>query len=256
MGEPFQRFINVKGMEEMMKRTLLIGLGCVGVLLSSVMLSAGQAGVIIEEIHRDREGRTGRIIRYYSGDQFRTDHLEGAMSTIIDFRGDRMVMIDHSSRTYVETKFSQWEKEVSEKLKKTMPEIRTRERKITVTRTGEKARIQGFQTEKIEIRADGELIEENWMTRDVDVREVERVMEKVAKSFSKEFKVEMKEGREIYEKLKAYGIPILVKDYSLTYGLGPITVVEVRRLEKKDLGSEVFLPPPSYQRIIPEGPKR
>ena len=94
------------------------------------------------------------------------------------------------------------------------------------------------------------------MTRDVDFREVEKVMERAAKGFAKDFKVEMKEGREIYEKLKPYGIPILIKDYTLTYGLGPINVMEVRRIEKKDLGGEVFLPPAGYQRIIPETPKR
>jgi len=116
--------------------------------------------------------------------------------------------------------------------------------------------INGFQTEKVEIRADDELIEENWMTRDVDVREAEKVMERVAKGFSKDFKVEMKEGREIYEKQKFYGIPILIKDYTLTYGLGPINVIKVRKIEKRDWGGEIFFPPPGYQRIIPEAPKK
>ncbi|MBM4351787.1 MAG: DUF4412 domain-containing protein [Deltaproteobacteria bacterium] len=239
-----------------MKKRLLVFLGLIGFLLYVVLIPVCWAGVAIEEFHRDAEGRMGRIIRFYSGDQFRTDHPDGGVSTIIDFKGDRMVMIDHASRSYVEIKFSRWEKEVAERLKKSMPEIKPKERRITVRGTGEKALINGFQTEKVEILAEGELIEENWMTRDVDFREVEKVMERVAKGFAKDFKVEMKEGREIYEKLKPYGIPILIKDYTLTYGLGPINVMEVRRIEKKDLGSEVFLPPAGYQRIIPESPKK
>jgi hypothetical protein len=32
--------------------------------------------------------------------------------------------------------------------------------------------------------------------------------------------------------------------------------MEVRRIEKKDLGNEVFLPPAGYQRIIPEATKK
>ncbi|MBM4278577.1 MAG: DUF4412 domain-containing protein [Deltaproteobacteria bacterium] len=239
-----------------MKNRLLVISGLIGFLLSVVSIPVCRAGVVIEELHRDMEGRMGRIIRFYSGDQFRTDHPEGGVSTIIDFKGDRMVMIDHPSRSYVEIKFSRWEKEVAERLKKSMPEIKTTERRITVRGTGAKALINGFQTEKVEIWADGELIEENWMTRDVDFREVEKVMERVAKGFSKDFKVEMKEGREIYEKLKSYGIPILIKDYTLTYGLGPINVMEVRKVEKKELSGEVFLPPAGYQRIIPESPKK
>jgi len=239
-----------------MKKRLLVFSGFIGFLLSAVLIQVCLAGMVIEEFHRDMEGRMGRIIRLYSGDQFRTDHPEGGVSTIIDFKGDRIVMIDHPSRSYIEIKFSRWEKEVAERLKKSMPEIKPQERRITVRGTGEKALINGFQTEKVEILADGELIEENWMTRDVDFREVEKVMERVAKGFSKDFKVEMKEGREIYEKLKSYGIPILIKDYTLTYGLGPINVMEVRKVEKRDLGGEVFLPPTGYQRIIPETPKR
>jgi hypothetical protein len=240
----------------MMKKRLLVFSGWLGLLSLIFLIQECWAGVVIEELHRDMEGRMGRVIRYFSEGQFRTDHPEGGVSTIIDFKGDRMVMIDHSSRSYVEIKFSRWEKEVGERLKKSMPEIKPQERRITVRGTGEKALINGYQTEKVEIRADGELIEENWMTRDVDFREVEKVMERVAKGFSKDFKVEMKEGREIYEKLKSYGIPILIKDHTLTYGLGPINVMEVRKIEKKGLGDEVFLPPAGYQRIIPEAPKK
>jgi hypothetical protein len=239
-----------------MKKRLLVCSGWIGFLLAVVLTSHCDAGVVIEELHRDMEGRTGRVIRYFSENQFRTDHPEGGVSTIIDFKGDRMVMVDHSSQSYVEVKFSRWEKEVAERLKKSIPDIKKKERRITVRATGEKALVNGFQTEKVEIRADGELVEENWMTRDVDFREVEMVMERVAKGFSKDFKVEMKEGREIYEKLKPYGIPILIKDYTLTYGLGPINVMEVKKIEKRDFGGEIFLPPPGYQRIIPEVPKK
>lgn len=232
------------------KKAITLG-GWIGLLSLLLLAEECGAGMIIEELHRDREGRVGRVIRSYSEERFRTDHPDGGVTTIIDFKGDRIVMIDHPSKSYIEFRFSRWEKEIAERLRKSMPEVKTKQRRITVTPTGEKAVINGFQTEKVEIRADGELIEENWMTRDVDFREVERVMEKVARSFSKEFKVEMKEGRQIYEKLKSYGIPILVKDYTITYGLGGITVMEVQRIEKKDLGNELFLPPAGYQRIVP-----
>ena len=221
-----------------------------------IWIQESRAGVIIEEIHLDLDGKMAKIVRFFSESQFRTDHSETGKTILIDFKADRMVMIDHPSRVYVEVKFSLWEKNVAERLKKSMPEIKPKERKITVRGTGEKALINGFQTEKVEIRADGQLIEENWMTRDADIQEVEKVMEKVAKGFSKDFHLEMKEGREIYQKLKTYGIPVLIKDYTLTYGLGPVNVMEVQKIEKKDLKEETFLPPPAYQRIVTETPKR
>ncbi len=214
------------------------------------------AGAVIEQVRRDIDGRASKIILYFAGYKYRTDHPEERSSVIIDFKGDRMVMLDHRSKNYIEIKFSQWEKEVAENLKRSIPKIKPKERKINIISTGEKALINGFKTERIEIRADGELIEENWVTKDVDLEEVEEVMEKVAKSFSKYFNLEMKEGREIYEKLKPYGIPILIKDHSMTYGLGGINVLEVIKLEKKVLEDDVFMPPGDYKKVVLETPKR
>jgi hypothetical protein len=214
------------------------------------------AGMAIEQVVRDREGNASKVFLYFSGSKFRTDHLEEGLTTIIDFQSDRMVMIDHRSKHYVEVKFTRWEKEVAERLKKSSPDIKPKPRKIAVKKTDERRIVNGFGTEKVQIFADGELIEENWVTRDVEMREVEKVMEKVALGFSKEFKTEMKEGREIYEKLKPYGYPVLVKDYTITYGLGGMNVLEVLRMEKKELKDDVFLPPNGYQRIIPEPSRR
>jgi hypothetical protein len=66
----------------------------------------------------------------------------------------------------------------------------------------------------------------------------------------------MKEGREIYEKLKPYGFPILVKDYTTSYGLGAIDRVEVKKVEKRELKDDVFFPPAGYQKVIPESRKK
>jgi hypothetical protein len=178
------------------------------------------------------------------------------MSTIMDFKEDRLVMIDHESKRYVEVKLSQWEKEVARRLKRESPGVKPKEKKIVVRKTGKTAVINGFQTEQIEILADGELIEENWVTRDVEMKEIEKVMDRVAQGFSKDFQREMKEGREIYEKLKPYGFPILIKDHMIAYGLGAIDRVEVKKIEKKELKDEVFLPPAGYQKIIPETSKK
>jgi len=239
-----------------MQKLVSIVWGILPILLLILISQEGIAGVVIEQVVKDREGRTSKVVIYFSENQFRTDHPEGGLTTLIDFKGDRMVMMDHRSKSYVEVKFSQWEKEVSQRLKKSLPPVQPKKKKITAKKTGETAIINGFRTEKIEILGDGELIEENWVTRDVDMREIEKVMDKVAQRFSKEFKSEMREGREIYEKLKPHGFPILVKDYSMTYGLGAVEVLEVKKLERKELKDEIFLPPSDYERIIPAPSKK
>jgi hypothetical protein len=48
----------------------------------------------------------------------------------------------------------------------------------------------------------------------------------------------------------------LVKDHEITYGLRAIDRVEVKKIEKKELKDDVFLPPAGYQRIVPEPSKK
>ncbi len=236
-------------------RTLFSSVVLIGALLFHAS-GEGFAGVTVEQVMRNQDGILSRALLYLSGTQYRTDHQERGLTTILDFKGDRLVMIDHRSKSYVEVKLSEWEKEVARRLKKESPTVKRKERKIIVRKTGKTAVINGFQTEQVEILAGGELIEENWVTRDVEMKEVEPVMDRVAQVFSKDFGHEMKEGREIYEKLKPHGFPVLIKDYTMSYGLGAINRLEVKKIEKKELKDEIFLPPAGYQRIIPEAPKK
>lgn len=240
-----------------MKRKTQLFLGVLILLLIMATYGKAMAGMVVEQLMKDKEGSPSKALLYFSEYQFRTDHAEGGLSTIMDFKGDRLVMIDHRSKNYVEVKLSQWEKEVAKRLKKEFPGMKKpKERKISVRRIGRTAVINGFSTELVEILADDELVEENWMTRDVDMKEVEKVMDRLAQGFSRDFQREMKEGREIYEKLKPYGFPILVKDYATTYGLAAIDRVEVKKVEKRELKDDVFLPPSGYQKVIPESGKK
>lgn len=232
--------------------SLILSIG----LFVSAVPGEGLTGVMVEQVVRDKDGVPSKALLYFSDYRFRTDHLEAGMTTILDFKQDGLVMIDHQSKSYVEVKLSEWEREVAKRLKDEFPGIKPKERKIAVRKTGKRAVINGFQTEQIEVLADGELIEEDWMTRDVEMREIEQVMDRVAHRFPKDFRLEMKEGREIYEKLKPYGYPILIKDHAATYGLKAIDRVEVKRIEKKELKDDLFLRPADYQRIIPQPSKK
>jgi len=235
----------------MVKRTLtpLIWLTPPLVIL---LFAECMAGVVIEQVVRDREGVASKVVLHLSESQLRTDRPENGLATIMDFKEDRLFLIDHRSRTYVEVRLSLWEKEIAARLKKEMPGLQPKRRKIAARKTGETATLNGFRTEKVEIFADGELIEEDWVTRDVDLKEVEKVMERVAQGFSKDSRLEMKEGREIYEQLKNHGFPIRIKDYTLAYGLGGVDVVEVRKIELKELKGEVFVPSGDYKRVFPD----
>ncbi len=237
----------------MSRRPLIV---CVFLTALILIADRSNAGVVIEERVRDREGKTSRIVLSCAGDRLRTDASAEGLTTIIDLRDDRIVLIDHRSRSYVETALSLWEKEVSNKLKEENPGVRPTARSITVRPSGERATINGFKTRKILVLADGELIEEHWMAGNSDMREADRVMDKANQIFSREFRSEIKEGQEIQNKLKPYGFSILVKDHTLTSGLKGIDVLEVKKIEHKELKDEAFLPPAGYERVVPRPEKK
>jgi hypothetical protein len=236
-------------------RTLFSSIALIGILLFHLS-GEGFAGVVVEQVVKDQNGIPSKTTLYLSSDQYRTDHQERGLTTILDFKGDRLVMIDHRARNYVEVKLSLWERDVAKRLKKESPRVKPERREIVVRKTGKRAVINGFQTEQVEIFAGGELIEEHWVTRDVDTKEIQQVMDRVSQVFSKDFRHETEEGREIHRKLKPFGFPVLIKDHATTHGLGAIDRVEVKKMEKKELKEEIFFPPVDYQRIIPEASKK
>ena len=237
-----------------MKKQIGISLEAITILLFTIHMSA--AGVVIEQQMKDKEGKATQVVLYCSEDQLRTDHPESGLTTILDFKGDQILLIDHHSKGYLLMKLSQWEKEVAKELKKNNPAIRLKERVIMVKRAGETANLNGVNTEKIQVFADGELIEEHWVAKDIDMGEADRVMEKATQELSKEFQPELKEGQEIHKKVKPYGFSVLVKDYTITHGLGAIDILEVKKIERKELKDEVFLPPKGYEKIVPQPLKK
>jgi hypothetical protein len=238
-------------------KKFILGMGILPMLLViALTFQEAFAGVVIHQVMKDREGKASRVVLSFSGERLRTDDVDNNLSTIMDFKGDRMVMVDHRARNYIEVTFSQWEKEVADRLKKELPPMEPKRRRIVVRKAGETATVNGFRTEKVEVFADSEMIEENWVTRDVDLSEIEKVMERVSKGFLKDLRSQIDEGQEIYQKLKPYGFPVLVRDYEVTYGLRGMDVLEVKTVEHKDLDEAIFLPPKGYERIRLEEPKK
>jgi hypothetical protein len=241
------------------KKKALITTGSFFCLYFILLLGESVAGVVVEQIVRDPEGMASRVDLYYSGARLRTDRPARGMTTVMDFKEDRLILIDHRSKWYVEVILSQWKKEMADRLKKERLNVKSKKRKLTLKKTAEKRALNGFQTEKVQILADGELIEEDWVTLDVDLKEIDQVMEKVARGDSSNMWLESKEGgegKEIYGLVRPHGFPILVKDYGLVYGLSGIDVLEVKRITREDLKDEVFAPPADYRRVLPSPPGR
>jgi hypothetical protein len=97
-------------------------------LVTLLPMPISYAGVVIDQRVKDREGKATHVILYCSGTQLRTDHMESGLTTIMDFKGDRIILIDHPSKNYLSMKLSVWEKEIAKQLKKDPPPLRPKDR--------------------------------------------------------------------------------------------------------------------------------
>lgn len=215
------------------------------IVLATVFLleGAARAGTIIDQDMIDIWGKKSGLVLSYSKKRLRIDQKDGKLSTIIHFRNNRILILDHLSKTYITYPFSKWEKEVSQRIK---GQKATERREIRVEPTGEERTINNFGTRQIHVFIDGVLFQNIWLTRDVDLEGMLKAMENGLGRLSGLPKAEMEEREEIYTKVKEWGFPILIIEYREAFGKTLEEVTEVNRIESRNLDGELFTPPKSY----------
>ncbi len=221
------------------KRFIIWGLVIVGMFILSE--GAVKAGTVIDQEMTDIWGKQGGSLLFYSKKKLRIDQKDGRLSTIMDFKNDQIVILDHASKSYVEYPFSLWEKQVSQKI-----EPRNRQkREIRVEPTGAEKHVNGFMTRQIQIFIDGVLFQDTWVTQDVDLEEMLETIKEVSR-LSSSSKADVKEKEEIYQRIKKWGFPIFTTEYRRFSGKTLTEITEVKGIKTRNLGSDVFTPPRGY----------
>ncbi len=224
------------------KHFLVCGLVIVGLLV--LPERAVKAGTVIDQDMVDIWGKKSGLVLSYSKKRLRIDQKDGRLSNIMDFRRNRIVILDHISRSYIEYSLSAWEKRVSQRMRS---QRRDQKREIRVEPTGAEKEINGFKTRQIRVFIDGVLFQDNWVTQDVDLEEMLKTIKKGVGRLSGVSKAEMKEMEEIYHKTSEWGFPILTNEYRQFSGKTLREVTEVKRIETQDLADRLFTPPKGYR---------
>lgn len=218
----------------------------IGLLFPAIaFLSAGtvRAGTVIDQNMTDVWGKKSGLVLYYSKKRLRIDQKDGRLSTIIHFRNDRILILDHTSKTYIAHPLSKWQKQVSQKIgrRETGPK-----RDIRVVPTGAEKNINGFETKHIQVFIDGVLFQDIWATQDVDLEEMFTAIKKGLGRLSGSSQAEMEEKEEIYQKVKESGFPILTTEYQAVFGKTLKEITEVKQIETRKLSSKLFAAPRDY----------
>lgn len=226
-----------------MRRKSLTAWGLLVLGILFLFEEAVRAGTVIDQNMIDLWGKKSGFVLFYSNKRLRIDQKNGKLSTIMDFRKDRILVLDHVSKTYIEYPFSKWEKQVSQKMGS---QQKAHKRESRIEATGAKKVINGFKTRQIRVFIDGVLFQDNWVTQDVDLEEMLKAIKKGVGRLSGFSRAEMEEKEEIYHKIKEWGFPILTNQYQKVYGKTLKEVTEVKRIETQRLNSHLFIPPRGY----------
>jgi len=200
-------------------------------------------GTVIDQNMIDIYGKNSGLTLFYANKMLRIDQKDGRLSTIMDFKKKRMVILDHGSKSYVAYPFSVWKKKVAQTIE---TKKGARKRTIRVEPTGAKKKLNGFQTQEIHLFIDDRLFQKKWVTQDVDLKDMLETVRKAFGRLSGFSKIEMQEKEEIYHKVSKRGVPILTYEYQQVGGRDFKEVTEIKRVETKKLDSRLFSPPATY----------
>ena len=127
--------------------------------------------------------------------------------------------------------------------------------KVSVVNAGDSGKVAGYGTVRYEVKADGRLYEEVWLTTDATVmNDLGSVYKSVMKKFEKclsslamvaeSLPLSVEESSE-YKKLEEAGWQLKSKSYS---GSRPL-IFEVVKLEKRDIPAAEFAVPKGYKKV-------
>lgn len=212
------------------------------------------AGTVIDQEMTDIWGKRSGTVLFYAKKRLRIDQKDGILSTIIDFRKDRILVLDHGSRSYVDYPFSTWEKLISQTRR---AQKHPKRRRIRVEPAGTERNINGFRTALIRVFADDVLTQETWVTQDVDMEDMlETIKESVDRLTSIPKTGEWEENQEIYRQIKKWGFPILTIEYRRYAGKTLKEITEVMGIQQKRLDRHLFDVPAGYIRRKPQAISR
>ncbi|BEQ16829.1 DUF4412 domain-containing protein [Desulfoferula mesophila] len=242
---------------------------CLGLFALLLWASAAQAGLVI---HQETMG--GPSTMYAQDNQVRAGMGRGGMiydlnhDTVTMLNPDRQVYWSGNPNTLKQQMNQAMDSRIEAALKQVPPDQREQMRammkqrmgmtktppqppdKVEVKKTGESAKIAGYQSQKYQVYVDGKLRQEVWMASapgfkgQVDLTK----MTKLAQAMNPQSAAPGSSWRNSPEmtKLMSAGMPMKMVEYSRG---GPMTVMTVTSVEQKKLPASTFQPPAGWKQV-------
>lgn len=237
------------------------------------------SGIVMQQVRYQKgssERQSGNIL--IEDNRLRFNDLDSNVSSIIDIQNDRILLLDHNKRTYVETTVEEYlatasqmmremEQDMKEHLSVLPPEQQDTLKKLMkkndlesdksksstldVKNTQAVATIANKQASKYEVYIDGKLYEEIWIgdrsdySNEVDFSKISAMMKRF-KVVSTGHSTNLIVNDEQYTKLFQKGFPLKTVNYSFNKS---VYVEEVTDIKTEEVSEEKFRPEPGYEEV-------
>lgn len=225
-----------------MKTILLIA-----ILLTSYCASAEAAWVFTQK-ETAGSGKTMNTTMTFGKNAIRTDIPDAQTSSLMNFAADKMYLLHHGQKMYMEMVISTMKAQLQQML------ARAGQNKdkstLTVKETGERKKIAGFESEKLVIMNGGKPSGEIWITKEIKDKDVFDVYRRF---FELTGSQGAKPGEDLIaglQKAITLGFPMKI---SIKTNSGDAVEQEVTSVTQKEVKAEAFLPPKDYKKMVMPG---
>lgn len=131
---------------------------------------------VIEQQQTLENGMQVRTVMSFGADAIRTDMPSQQMSTIMNFKTNKVYMLQHAQKIYLEMSMDQMKQEVKKGMKDS---FKSNKNDVVATKaTGEHKTIAGYDCEKIIMMKNGKNIGEIWITSKLESKKIMQVYKK------------------------------------------------------------------------------
>jgi len=217
---------------------------CLSVMAALLWSPLARASWVVEQVEKmGSAGINVKTTMTFGDKVLRADNAEMNSSIIMDFKGNKMYMIQHAAKMYMELDIAALSAQMKDMIERV--KVKDQGSMVVIKETGEHKTINGFACEKLAVVKNGKEVGEIWVTKDIKDKDVSGVyqqfFEMAGAQNQSQQAIERLEG---LKKAISMGFPIQTVHIEED---GSKNIVEVLSAGQKTVSADYFVPPKDYQ---------
>lgn len=208
----------------------------------TLFATAAHAGWLIKQ--KQGQGPAGQMemITYFGDEAIRTEQPGSNMAIIINLKTNRMYMLIHHKKAYIEVDIDQMNKAMDAQ-RKMMGKEEKSDVKITIDKTKKKETINGFPCQKVVVKDNGQPIADLWVSKKLSDPELMKTYRKMQEVGGPEGQGPNTSLAQAVKQIAEIGFPVKIVYHNKKGQTQESVVTEAK---KKAFDAKQFTPPKGY----------